>query len=357
MYECLIICNFGDVIDEHLLIHDINKYAKYCDKPYMVMDCKYIIPNFFNHIILLDGIKHKITDNDILTLFNMLYIGGVLTIIKKYSNLFKHFKVDIHACGKYICVKRLHNEIYNVVKNKRAIFDCIIMGVQKASTTSALINLLKHEDIGGHNDEIHFFDIYWSKGIDYLNKYMSKYDNKKIKLLKNPTLIYVNSTYPLIQSINPFVKLILFLRNPIDRAYSSWQMMYNNKWTHMSFEDSIEEELRHRMEEPKTFYTATFHYLRVGLYYKQIKKLLKWFPLQSIKIFVIERYEDHSVIYDEIYDFLNIKKNVNIVYSKERIGSYMHSISDDMKKRLYDFFKKDIKKIEKLLGYSTNWLK
>jgi hypothetical protein len=339
---------------------DLTNYYLYSGKPYFLADDRFIIPNYFYHIILTSDLKHTIKNDDVLSLYNMLYIDGKLTIPKKYKDIFKNYNVEISefvSSKSYIDVKKLDNSVYNVVKGIRAIVDCIIIGTQKASTTSALINLLKHKDIGGPNDEIHFFDIKWFKGVDFLQKEMSKFNNKKIKILKNPEIIYLDSTYPLIQFVNPFAKFILFLRNPIDRAYSSWQMIWNNGWTTKNFEDSIYEELTIRNNEPKTFYTAQYHYLRRGLYYEQIQTFLQWFPRQNLIIFVIERYDNHETLYNSIYKFLNLEvPDKKMEYTKERVGKYSDKIDDKLRKSLEKYFKKDIENLEKFLGYSTGWI-
>ena len=55
--------------------------------------------------------------------------------------------------------------------------------------------------------EIHFFDIYWKKGIDF---YKKKFDySKKIVGEKTPDLMYLTYTFPLIQSVNPYIKIII----------------------------------------------------------------------------------------------------------------------------------------------------
>lgn len=186
---------------------------------------------------------------------------------------------------------------------------------------------------------------------------MEKFNKKKIKILKNPDLIYLDYTFPLIQSVNPHMKFILFLRNPIDRAYSSWQMIYNNGWTNKNFEQAIEEELNLRFEEPKTFYTAVFHYLQRGLYWKQLEIFLKWFPAQNLKIFIIEKYNNHEQIYNEIYSFLNLKiPNEKITYTIERVGKYSNKIDPKLQTNLTKFFSQDIQQLEKFLNYSTGWI-
>ena len=82
----------------------------------------------------------------------------------------------------------IKKNINNIFKLKNRSIDCIIIGVQKASTTSALINLSKHHDISSFHEEIHFFDINWYKGLDFFKKHFDY--NKKIIMCKNPDLIY-----------------------------------------------------------------------------------------------------------------------------------------------------------------------
>lgn len=338
---------------------DLTKYYLYYYKPYMLMDGKFFIPNYFSHIVLIEGLEHKLTESDILILSNMLNPYGTLTIPKKYGHLFKKLNFSIEqfeSSDQYVNITKLSNSVYKNMDGTKSCVDCIVIGVQKASTTSALINLLKHKDIGGPQDEIHFFDIYWYKGIGYLQNQMNQFKNKKVRIIKNPDLIYLDSTFPLIQSVNPFIKFILFLRNPIDRAYSAWQMIWNNGWTKKNFEDSIEEELTLRDKEAKTFYTSQFHYLRRGLYWAQIKTFLKWFPKENLKIFVIEKYENHEQIYNQVYNFLNLDiPDKKIDYTKERVGSYCEKINPRLKTSLEKYFSKDIEKLEKFLGYSTGW--
>tara|TARA_B100000886_G_scaffold181021_1_gene124144 strand:- start:5394 stop:5780 length:387 start_codon:yes stop_codon:yes gene_type:complete len=111
---------------------------------------------------------------------------------------------------------------------KRPIIDFIIIGAQKSGTTSIYNNLIDHPKISLQSElnpelsEIHFFDKNWKKGINW---YKSKLNyDKEIVGEKTPSLLYLSHTFPLIQQVNPHVKLIVILRNPIDRAFSNYKM-------------------------------------------------------------------------------------------------------------------------------------
>jgi len=340
----IIICNNEDNIDkfEELKPYKITKYIK------ELIYGKIFNPPFFDLIIVNETIEYKQME----LIYNNLNKNGILIISNKYLNLFNKIEnIDVKMYKNYIRIQKTNNYIFQIPNR---LVDVLICGVQKASTTSALINLRKHKDISSHTDEIHYIDLFWYKGESFYRKYHDY--TKKIVLEKNPDLLYLDWSYSFIQQMNPFIKLIIFLRNPIYRAYSSWQMMKNNKWTNLTFEESINEELTYRLNENKTFNTSTFHYLQRGLYYEQITKLLKWFPMENIKIFITEHFSDNmEKEYNDIYEFIGIDKIYNNKYTKERINVYENKIDQKLYDKLVDFFKEDTEKLEQLIGIKTNW--
>ena len=58
---------------------------------------------------------------------------------------------------------------------------------------------------------------------------------------------------------------------------------------------------------------------------------------------------------DMIYDFIGVKYQ-KIEKSKERIGTYKDKLGTKKYEELIDFFRDDINKLEKLLGYKTGWV-
>ena len=195
--------------------------------------------------------------------------------------------------------------------------------------------------------------------------FQSHFDyNYKLVGYKNPNLIYLNYTHNYISSINPHTKLIIVLRNPIDRAYSEWYM-FNHlddffKKNYRTFEEAIEEELKYRLDEIPNFYMANKHHLQKGLYYKQIKNLLKYFPIQNICFILNEELKNNEIeTYEKIYNFLNIKIK-HPVYEKKLEGQYNKNkknkdINNNLKNKMINFFKKDVQKLENLINIKTNW--
>ena len=304
--------------------------------------------------------------------WNITLVNGYLIIPEKYSkylesNNYKKIKIKSE---NFVIYHKTNYRLYIFYDNYRVV-DFMIIGVEKSGTTSAMVNLSKHPDIfiaepkhhpGG---EMHYYNMHWPKG----EKWYKSFFDYKYKMIgeKNPNIIYLNYIYPYIQKINPCVKMILFLRNPIDRAYSAWHLFqvrnkqYILNENRKTFKEAIDDELEFRLNEPLNPYVSYSHYLQKGLYYKQITNLLKYFPKQNLCIILLEDLEkDPKSVYNKMYDFLEVKK-INMNYEKKLEGIYTNkeknkAITPELKKTMINFFKNDVEKLEKLLKVKTNWL-
>lgn len=337
---------------------EFKDFIKYNEKIYLLYDAKNINPPFFNKIIyMIDNIKKEDEINHLKMIYNMTRINGSIIYLKKYNYFFNLYQEYNKKYNIYI---KKENIIY--IFPKYRVVEFIIMGSQKCGTTALSLNIGKHPDIyidtrpDPKETEIHFFDINWKKGIEWYKKHFDY--SKKIVGEKTPDLIYLDYTFPLIQSVNPYLKIILILRDPIERAYSSWKLMKKYFNEQRTFEESINDELKNKLDENITFYTSTVHYLQRGLYYKQIIKLLKWFPIENILILISDNVKkDMKNEYNKVYSFLNLKTYDILDYKLEFESNNKSLIQSNIYKNLIDFYKKDVKQLEKLLNIKTKWLK
>jgi hypothetical protein len=329
---------------------DNKNIFKYNDKIYLLYDAKVINPPFFNKIIILHD---NLDTNDLKMIYNMLNVNGSIYFIEKYTNFFNEYIKS----NKFYVFQKKNNFQYILQYNR--IVDFIIIGAQKSGTTALSLNISKHPDIFIDNNkdprlsEIHFFDIYWKKGIEFYKKKFNY--SKKIVGEKTPEILYLSYTFPLIQSINPYIKLIIILRNPIYRAFSGWKLVSKYFGETRSFDDAINDEIKNKLNENKTFYTAQTHYLQRGLYYQQIKELYKWFPKHNILILISEIVKQNMTAeYNKVYNFLNLK-NVDINYNLEFESDNKSEIDSKLYNKLIKFYSKDVQNLEKLLKIKTNW--
>jgi hypothetical protein len=121
------------------------------------------------------------------------------------------------------------------------------------------------------------------------------------------------------------LKLIFIFRNPVDRAFSHYLMSKRRLKEELSFEDAIaQEEVRvvHNYQSK-----TDFSYISRGFYAEQVKRFLKYFPIENI--FFI-RFEDDFIlnrkeVIQELLQFLNIENidlDVNLKSNKAKEAKY-----------------------------------
>ena len=113
------------------------------------------------------------------------------------------------------------------------------IGAQKAGTTWLWQNLRIHPDIClPPRKELHFLDRHWDKGYTW---YLGHFQPRRLKgriageitpnyLVSDPARIAT------MRAINPDLKIMLLIRNPIDRAWSAARYYSTNR-KHVSAED------------------------------------------------------------------------------------------------------------------------
>lgn len=348
-------------VDLHKLESNIIEGAiLHKDKIYIVYDAKVSSPPFFKLIIILK----QLTDNDIKMAYNMLLVGGKMlfseNLLEYFINLrlnHSQFEFSLKE-DKYITIIKKNN--FQFIFDTHRTIEFIIIGAQKGGTTSLSLNISKHPDIYINKTEDprlaepHFFDIYWYKGIDFYKKKLNY--SKQVVGEKTPDLMYLPHTFPMIQSINPYVKLIIILRNPIHRAYSAWKLNVKYFGEKMTFNEAIENEMLYKLTEVKTFFNSITHYLQRGLYYHQIKELYRWFPKQNILILLSEDVKNNMEgEYNRVYQFLNLPQMDNVKYNTHFESDSKDSIDTALYNKLKIFFMEDVKKLEKLINMKTKW--
>ena len=93
--------------------------------------------------------------------------------------------------------------------------------------------------------------------------------------------LYYRETAEDIHSFNPEAKILICLRNPIDRAYSGYTDHRRSRET-LSFHEAL------RAEESRTEYEFIWQYKKLGLYYESVKHFLDVFGPDQVMIVLFE---------------------------------------------------------------------
>lgn len=204
--------------------------------------------------------------------------------------------------------------------------DLFIAGAQKSGTTSLKNYLSEHPQIYGHiqTEFTYFLDNdEYALGYEYvINKYY-RFKNRPngIKLISKSISLYADEVaIQRLYNHNPNCQIIIMLRNPVDRAYSSFNMEVYNGWKFNEFELAKESIINPSKDLDELNY-ITIH---LGMYIKHIQKVLKVFPKNQIHIFLFEDFIKNPVsICQKIFDILGVDNtfapNTNVVYNKTYI--------------------------------------
>lgn len=243
--------------------------------------------------------------------------------------------------------------------------DFLIIGAQKGGTTALYYYLRNHPEIEmAKEKEVHFFDdenIFATTPPNY-SIYESQFaNNKNARLFGEATPIYLywNPSCKRILEYNPNIKLIALLRNPIERAYSHWNMEFKRKAEHANFDFCIENEDK-RLAEVHPLQHRVYSYIDRGMYADQIKRYKNQFSDDQL-LFI--KYEDFKknpeLTLLQIFTFLGVNpKTYNFIPSIHNDSNYTDALLSETRNRLVNLFTKNILEVEQLLKWDcSDWLK
>ena len=247
----------------------------------------------------------------------------------------------------------------------------LIIGAAKCGTSSLYEYLIQHPNINAAlGKEINFFDMHYSKGINWYRSYFpfKNFLTKKNSITGEATPRYLDHphTPKRVYDLIPSAKIILLLRNPVDRAYSHWNMMVAHKRENLSFSEAIENEksrisdFYEQMQNNQEYYSKEYFwygYLERGLYAKKLKHWMNFIPKEQFLVLQSEEFfHNTSDVYSRVLEFLDLPKMNLPKYKKFRKGSYKKQKMDDsIRKKLTDFFEPHNKELYTLIGNNFGW--
>ncbi|MET3527152.1 sulfotransferase domain-containing protein [Phenylobacterium koreense] len=166
--------------------------------------------------------------------------------------------------------------------------DFIIAGVQKAGTT-ALFDYLSDDPAYAlpKTKEVHFFD---DETIDWRNPdyaaYHAQFDWSRpaIRGEATPIYIYWPNALERIAAYNPQIKLIIMLRDPVERAWSHWRMETSRGVEPHPFSWCIREGRQRLFEAEPWGVHREFSYVERGFYAEQMERALGLFGRDQVLI-------------------------------------------------------------------------
>lgn len=182
----------------------------------------------------------------------------------------------------------------------------LIIGAQKAGTTALIRNLGRHPDILGIEKELGFFSSRWEKGADwyYARLAESMPETEKdpadcVVIEKTPSYMVHPEAAERIKAFNPDMKIIVSLRNPVDRAFSRYNDILQDEPGKVT--KSFPDLMRSGMKKQN-------HFIRSGKYALQLAPYFEAFGARNVHVVVQERWIDTPwETLKETMDFLGVR--------------------------------------------------
>ncbi len=192
----------------------------------------------------------------------------------------------------------------------------LVVGVAKSGTTSLFDYLNQHPEVYVPSCKETFFfisSVYKNinsndparrKGVifnfhDYLSLYKSIDDKKAIGEVGTGYLYFYDIAIPMIEKHLGNTKIVAILRNPIDRAYSSYHYFAMYFFEPFIFEKALKQE-KNRKNDGWDF---MWLYKDLGFYYKQIKAYKKHFD--EVRVYLYDDLKSDTItLMQDMYEFL-----------------------------------------------------
>jgi hypothetical protein len=246
----------------------------------------------------------------------------------------------------------------------------MIAGTQKSGTSVLNYYLNQHPAIAvAHRKEAHmidhprrhFFDnetLFGSGNVSYDILHDDVPVTRKTMVCGSCTPVY---TYwkPAMQRIrdyNSSIKLIILLRNPIDRAFSHWNMQRDRNLESLDFLDAVEaEEERARKAYPLQL--RKHSYVDRGFYSEQMERVFRLFPREQVLVIKFDDLrKDYRAAVNQAFDFLNVPPLKKLKNREENVINYARRMTQSERETLSSIFEDEIAKLETLLEWDcSDW--
>ncbi len=232
----------------------------------------------------------------------------------------------------------------------------IVAGVQKAGTTALYDYLTDDQGLTlSKVKEVHFFDdesIDWSAP-DY-RAYHSQFDvgGPTIRGEATPIYLYWPHALERIAAYNPDIRLIVLLRDPVERAWSHWRMEYSRGVETHPFSWCIREGRRRLSSAEPWGVHREFSYVERGFYGEQIERLFSIFSRNQVLLLTADSLRaDPGVALGQVADFLGTPRRNVITHREVHVGREVGApLADDDADYLRTLYARDMKRLRALTG-------
>ncbi|HET6796257.1 MAG TPA: sulfotransferase domain-containing protein [Gemmatimonadales bacterium] len=266
-------------------------------------------------------------------------------------------------------LRRLRADYWELTAPLRGLPSVLIIGTQKGGTTSLFNYLAQHPDVSPPlTKEVHYFDFNYVRGINW---YRGRFPYDRV--LRRGAMTLDASPYymvhPLVPEraakLLPQVKVIVLLRNPVDRALSHYNHEVRGGRESLSFAEALEREPERlageeeRLRSDPNYYSYNHHrysYTRRGLYVEQLRRWAEHYPRSQMLVLQSERlFADAPGVTAAVHQFLGLRPQPLQQDQPFVQRSYDRALPPELRARLSSYFEPYNRELYRWMGKEFDW--
>lgn len=258
----------------------------------------------------------------------------------------------------------------------RLLPDFLIIGAQRAGTTSLYRYLVQHPAVLPVvlTKGVHYFDTAFEKGVLWYRAHFPLEAHAALLARRlgvavktgegSPYYVFHPLAAERIARTVPDVKLILLLRDPVERAYSHYQHEVARGFEHLPLREALEAEEerlageRERMMTDPQYQSFAYQhhsYVARGRYLEQILRWRELFPREQLLILISEEFfADPAATMARVLAFLDLPPWRPPAFARFNAGRYP-PMEEAVRRHLEHLFRGPNEELARYLGRSLPW--
>jgi Sulfotransferase domain len=245
--------------------------------------------------------------------------------------------------------------------------DFIIIGAQRGGTTGFHQALAQHPRVEpAARKELHFFDVLFDRGSGwYWRQFPAGLPEGVVTGEATPYYLFHPHAAPRAAEVAPDARLIVLLRDPVERAWSHYHLSRSQGMEPLSFAEAIEREperlageIERMLADDRYYSFAHQHhsYLARGRYAGQLETWFRHFPRDRLLILPSEAfYADPAASIRQATAFLDLPP-FDLPAWRPMNESGKSAMDPALRRALAVHFAADNERLSRLLGWTPPWV-
>ena len=265
--------------------------------------------------------------------------------------------------------------LHRLTGSMRCLPDFLVIGAQKSGTTSLA-------DYLGRNPGVWFAPCkecnHFSGPQRPANAYRGFFPTRRRRRIMEerhggPILLGEGTPYDLFHpraaeaafGLLPDARLLILLRNPIDRAHSHYRHCVRLGLETLSFEEALaaegtrlegEEERLRRDPRAVSDYHRHYSYVARGLYARQLERWLKWYPREQVQVTISEAlFGNPEPALARIEEFLRLAPGDAGGLRQLNRGTVEEPFPDRIREGLRSVYREENRRLAEMLEVRLPW--